>query len=380
MTPPHVSEAPSELVVCSLEAWDDVWRRNQFLVRELMRRDPALGVLFVEPPLDAVHSVRHRRRLGPTGLSPIADRLWRLRPLKLLPRVAGPFADASLRRQVLRAAALLGFSRPTLWINDVNYAPLVETGWPVLYDVTDDWLLAPTNARELARTRRCEDILLRRAGEVVVCSPALAASRGARRRVHLVPNAVDVDHFRSHRPRPIDLPPAPTAVYVGTLHEQRFDVALCDELAARHGQLAVVLVGPNALAPASVARLKARRNVHLLGPRPYDDVPGYLQHADVVVVPHVVTPFTESLDPIKAYECLTLDAPTVATPIAGFRDLSGQLHVVTRDAFVDTVGAALANRATPRTGADLPAWSLRAEQFGAALDRAGHRPRSGPPK
>ena len=40
-----------------------------------------------------------------------------------------------------------------------------------------------------------------------------------------------------------------------------------------------------------------------------------------MIVPHLVNPFTESLDPIKAYECLAAGRPTVATPVAGFRDL-----------------------------------------------------------
>ena len=36
----------------------------------------------------------------------------------------------------------LGFERPVLWINDSTYAPLAgATGWPTVYDVTDDWLL-----------------------------------------------------------------------------------------------------------------------------------------------------------------------------------------------------------------------------------------------
>ncbi len=53
---------------------------------------------------------------------------------------------------------------------------------------------------------------------------------------------------------------------------------------------------------------------------PTADVPAYLQHADVVIVPHLVSPFTESLDPIKAHECLAIDTPTVATPVPGFRE------------------------------------------------------------
>ena len=54
------------------------------------------------------------------------------------------------------------------------------------------------------------------AAEVVVCSPDLARSRGARRDVTLVPNAVDATHLRRARQRPVDLPEGPTAVYVGS--------------------------------------------------------------------------------------------------------------------------------------------------------------------
>ena len=45
----------------------------------------------------------------------------------------------------------------------------------------------------------------------------------------------------------------------------------------------------------------------------YEVVPSYLQHADVISIPHVVSPFTESLDPIKARECVAVGTPTVAT-------------------------------------------------------------------
>ena len=369
---------PRELVVCSLEGWDDVWRRNQFLVRELLRRDPLLRVLFVEPPLDVVHSLRRRHPLGRTGLTPVADQpgLWRLRPRKVLPRIVGPFADDSLMRQLQRAVMRLGFTQPTLWVNFVNYAPLVaRVPWPSVYDITDDWLLAPATPRELARTRRCEEILLREADEIVVCSPALAASRGGSRPVRLVPNAVDVEHFRSPRPRPPDLPTGPTAVYVGTLHEQRLDVALCAELALGHPGLTLVLVGPNALTASSSAQLTSLPNVHLLGPRPYHDVPAYLQHASVVVVPHVVTPFTESLDPIKAYECLAIEVPTVATPIAGFRELSDRLRVVPRERFVEAVATALAGSRPTEPARDVPDWRGRVQEFAAVLEQAGRRAR-----
>lgn len=361
-----------ELVVCSLEEWDEVWRRNQFFVDGLLRRHPELRVLYVEPPADPLHDLRRRRRLRAPRLRTLGEggRLRAFRPLKPLPRAGGPLADASLRLQTLTAAKLLGLLRPVLWLNDVTYAPLIDsTGWPTVYDVTDDWLLAPASAREHARLARLEELALADAAEVVVCSPALARSRGSAREVTLIPNAVDVEHFRRPAPRPFDLPPAPVAVYVGSLHNSRIDVDLVAELARAEPTLAVVLVGPDSFSHASRALLDGLANVHLLGARPYDDVPAYLQHADVLVVPHRVDAFTESLDPIKAYEALAVARPVVATPVAGFRDLGGPVTVAERGRFVDAVRTALAAGPAPESAVSVPSWDERVEAFGAVLDR-----------
>jgi GT2 family glycosyltransferase/glycosyltransferase involved in cell wall biosynthesis len=361
------------LVVCSLEPWDDVWRRNQFLVRELLATDPHLRVLFVEPPFDWAHELRRspRTRTRRRGLRSVRGdgRLLALEPGKVAPRVFGPFANRSLVRQVRAAVDQLGFDRPTLWINDSNFVDLLWTGWPAIYDITDDWLLASASARARRRLEAAERRLLRDAHGVVVCSAALAESRRAQRRdVTLIPNAVDHEHFTRSRLRPDDLPMGSVAVYVGSLHEDRVDVDLVDALACTYTDLEVVLVGPNSFGPSSSERLTARPNVHILGPRAYEDVPAYLQHADVVIVPHVVSPFTESLDPIKAYECVAVGRPTVATPVAGFRDLGKPVVVADTREFIAAVETALASAVEPALGS-VPSWNERAEQFAAVLRR-----------
>lgn len=375
------AEAPAEasslreLVVCSLEPWDDVWRRNQFLAEELLRRLPALRILFVEPPADVLFELSRQRRPTGSRMSVLrGGRLYAFRPLKPLPRRCGSFSDRWLHRCVVAATQRLGFTQPTLWLNDVNYAPLIRrTRWPSVYDVTDDWLLAPFAPREIARLRALDAVALADADEVVVCSPALAASRGRDRAVTLIPNGVDTEHFRRARPRPADLAPAPTAVYVGTLHESRLDIELVIELARSVSTLSVVLVGPDALSVAASNRLEAEAGITVLGPRAYADVPAYLQHADIVIVPHLVTPFTESLDPIKAYECLAVEPPTVATPVAGFRELAGSIRVASREAFVAAVEETLAAPPRRRPAAAAASWVDRARAFERVLMRAGGR-------
>jgi len=91
----------NDIVVLSLEPWDDVWRRNQYVVDGLLRRDPSLRVLFVEPSNDVLHSIASGRGLKRGRRLRTADgyggRLRLYQPDKVLPRFVGPMADALLR-------------------------------------------------------------------------------------------------------------------------------------------------------------------------------------------------------------------------------------------------------------------------------------------
>jgi glycosyltransferase involved in cell wall biosynthesis len=373
----------TSVVVCSLEPWSEVRRRIRILVDGLVELDPSLRVLYVAPAHDVPHELLHRRSLrGEPCFEQVAPRIHVLRPRKWLPRIAGPFADRSLERHVLHAVGVLGLEAPLVWVNDASYARFaIRSGWPVVYDITDDWLLTALAPRQLERLMDDERLLLERSEEVVVCSPALERSRGRNRKVELIPNAVDVELFSRPTKRPDSLPPAPVALYAGTLHEERIDVPLILELAEAAPEVAVVLLGPDCLTPRHSSELASRPNVHLLGSRPYDQIPAFLQHADVLIVPHLVNAFTESLDPIKAYECVASGRPTVATPVAGFRHLGPPVVVAERARFVAATLSALEEAGPPgapndQDGAGIPTWRERALAMASVMDRArGRGPR-----
>lgn len=380
----------SDLVVMSLELWDGVWRRNQHLVSGLMNELPSLRVLFVEPAADPLFALTQRRRpqVG-HSVQPVSDpyvgtghpRLWSYRPSKWLPRRLDGRTDQRLANGVRRAARRLDMVSPALWVNDPAGAHVMAgTGWPTLYDITDDWLLADRGSTETARVQAQEGALLREAVEIVVCSAALARSKGSRRQVHLIPNAVDLADLRSPRPRPEDLPDGRCAVYVGTVHTDRIDLDLCVRTARQlDGSAHVVLVGP-ALLSASNRALLEGAGVVVLGPRPRALVAGYLQHADVLLVPHLVDDFTDSLDPIKAYEYQAVGVPVVSTAVAGFREgRSSRVHVVGAGTFASTVERVLHDGPADHAGLEpVPDWSDRVRSFAPVLRhvlvRAGSSP------
>ena len=372
----------TDLVVISLEAWDEVWRRNQHMVAGLLRRDPSLRVLFVEPTTDPLHDLLRRgvpgRALGLRDAPRIEGvddgHLWLFQGAKWLPRRFDARADERMAAAVVRATSELGIQRACLWINDPDgVAVLQATGWPALYDVTDDWTLASRPAAQIDRHVRAEAVLLERCREVVVCSGALRRTKGMNRTVTLIPNAVDLDAYRLPRLRPVDLPPGPVALYVGTVHRDRIDLDLCAATAqALAGTGHLVLVGPAPLAAPDREQLD-RAGVVLLGARPADEVPAYLQHADVLVVPHVVTPFTDSLDPIKLYEYRAVGRPVVSTPVAGFRGHpDSRITTAEGSHFVSAVHAAVPTMTPFPDGADsadVPKWADRVEQMARVVAR-----------
>ncbi len=387
----------TDIVVLSLEAWDQVWRRNQHLVAGLLRADPTVRVLFVEPAADPLYAVLRDRvvprrgvglRLGPVLPEVDPGRLWLLQPTKWLPRVVDPRADLRWARTVRRAVTRLDFVDPRLWVNDLTGQALLQTTpWPALYDVTDDWLLAQRGSREHDRLVALERSLLKDADEVVVCSSALVTSKGRDRAVTLIPNAVDLAGYAAVTERPTDLPPGPVALYAGTVHRDRMDVELTVATAAAVGETGrVVLLGPALLDPPDL-RLLTDAGVLVLGARPAGAVPAYLRHADVLVVPHVVTPFTASLDPIKRYEYRAAGRLVVATAVGGFVD-SGmpRLTVASRADFPGAVASALAaavlgvaavgagpEHGLPPVDSGVPDWADRVRDLHNVLNRLGAR-------
>jgi glycosyltransferase involved in cell wall biosynthesis len=149
-------------------------------------------------------------------------------------------------------------------------------------------------------------------------------------------------------------------------------VELSADLArALAGSATLTFIGPVAL-EADDRDLLTGAGALLLGPREHAGIPAYLTNADVLVVPHVVTEFTDSLDPIKVYEYLAAGRPLVSTPVAGFRELVSPYATVVPAA--DLVAATRHQVEFPPEAMrpdDVPSWDLRAEQMRGIIREVG---------
>lgn len=326
---------PDKLLFFSLEHWDDVWRRNQFICDGLMSRHPNLEILWFGPSTDlwrakGLNSVT--QKLGCTYKpNPQLARLTAVRPYKPLPNSIGKWInEACLKQQVTAALKQLGWQTFLTWVNDQsarNILPLPGSS-STIYDITDDWTKASLPPRILDRIKQDDEWLLKNANQVIACSNSLYdAKKHLSANLSLVRNGVNTSLYSPTNvatkvtPTDIEFDGLPVACYLGTLHEDRLDVALLETLFQSLPQVQFAFVGPNALSAHSTEKLTAFKNCHILGSRPYSELPAYIKGCTIFINPHLVSDFTESLDPLKLYEYMATGKPIVSTNCAGFRDM-----------------------------------------------------------
>jgi glycosyltransferase involved in cell wall biosynthesis len=78
----------------------------------------------------------------------------------------------------------------------------------------------------------------------------------------------------------------------------------------------LAIVGADPAGPTGRALAARHAGLRLLGPVPFQDVPAYLEAADVVVVPQRETPDTRGQVPAKLFDAMALGRPIVSTRVS----------------------------------------------------------------
>lgn len=360
------------------DPWGEMKRPSQLMCR-LSHYTP---VVYIEPHLSATsvlknwraartpeHSARLERALanGSVEVRPnlhvVSTLVWlplhrmtRLLPPRLLSTLVSRQYAKSLAK-ARRAAERLGIGSPAVW---VSYPlPLDETddGWArVVYDCMDAWGDFPdslSDAKWRTQIVNAEKALLDRA-ELVFCSAAgLFESQRSRStgRVVLLRNGADIDHFApAERSVPSDIAEiqGPIIGYVGAVAEW-VDFELLGEVARLRPEWSIVLIGPSFKGRSmgdsrALSAIESIPNVHLLGPRPYEDVPAYVQSFSVATIPFKLNGLTRDTNPIKVYEYLAAGVPVVSTSLPEVESMRDVRLADTADQFVRACEAAMAER------------------------------------
>jgi glycosyltransferase involved in cell wall biosynthesis len=285
------------------------------------------------------------------GLQQVGPRMWVI-DLPMLPGLSNRLLREANRVLVTtylkRTLARLRMTRPTV-LTTLPYMDWLIRGLrheALVYYCTDDYSHWPSADRETLM--RADREFSKRADLILAASRALVASHEHTRRCRYFPHGVDFTHFAStpQAPAASDLAalPQPRIGFFGLIYEKlNFD--LLAALAHRFPQGSLVMIGPVAVCPPEFARLP---NVHLLGPRPYEELPRYLAGLDVLLMPYVNDEMIRQSGPLKLRECLASGRPTVSIDIPDVRAYQPHVRIgATGEEFVEQVRQAIEESSSP---------------------------------
>ncbi len=301
----------------------DIWDGNPHSRHHLMRRFARrFDVLFVESvPMRAVargdaHEWRRivrKLRAGSALRSPEPG-LHVLRPPPIPPagRVGRRAQLSVLRRQVERACRKLGLDGPRVaWFSLPVAAPLCgalgERGSLFYYQDRYDAFshVDVTRLREgVAALARCCEVSIATAAPLAQDLAELGADPT------VVPHGVDVERFAAATDTPADVRDLerPLVGYVGLIDDY-LSLESMLAVAERLDRGTLVCVGGSNIDTSPLTHPR----IELLGRRPYDDIPAYVNAFDCCIVPFAQNRLTVGVNPIKLREYLAAGRPVVAT-------------------------------------------------------------------
>jgi glycosyltransferase involved in cell wall biosynthesis len=376
--------------------WDDIWRNRHHIMTRLAR---ANRVLYIEPWEHLRPTLRRLRAgqirmadLGGPRLERINDNLWLYGPPLWAPRAERFPLNVSTRAIQIgllrRAMRELGFHSPILWLFQPDmeiYVGQFDESL-VVYHIVDEYAgYAGISDTWRPVVQQMERELARRADLIVVTSPTLYDSKSVlSEHLVLVPNAVDHEAFAAaiaHQAGgPADMAgiDSPRAGYVGAVND-KLDLALLARVTEQCQDWSFVVVGPVSISDEegkqALQALEALPNVHILGRKPVQEVPRYIDACDVCLLPYRVNEWTRNIDSLKLYEYLACGKPIVATDVPAAQRFSRVVSIATSDhELIACMRAALSEdsstlQATRRHIAAQNTWQQRVEALSVAIER-----------
>src|SRR5437868_4271060 len=215
--------------------------------------------------------------------------------------------------QVRLAMMLIGIYRPVLWVAIPTAADVAPhfNAKIILYQVSDKYDANEDSALSKDVIRSL-DAQLKSLAQVVMYSGRRLFAESTLPNRYFLEQAVDYDRFASPvgpTAEEIAAIPHPVLGYFGAI-DYVMDVPLIEEVAKRRPDWHWVFIGMR----SNLVQIDVP-NVHFLGSKPYADLPRYVRHIDIFVLPwRQENAFTGYGSAIKVREYLATGKPVVISP------------------------------------------------------------------
>ena len=371
-----------ESIVCF--AGEDWWYHHphskNHILKRLAQQNRVLFVNSITMGLPSASNpdfflkIRRKLRSYLRWLRKVPEGLFVLTPIAL------PFYGSPLLRAINRFL-LIAQLRLVMWLCDMRQ-PIVWAAIPsavdvvdhlgaklLIYQVSDKYDANEDSVLSRNIIRQMDHELKRRASVVMYSGRKLFEEATEPHR-YFLEQAVDFEHFAAvSRDTAAEIAsiPRPVLGYLGYI-DFMMNIPLIEEVARMRPEWHWVFIGGK----SNLVQISAP-NVHFLGPKPYSEIPAFVNHFDVCVLPWTLEKaFTSYGSAIKVKEYLATGKPVVISPLYEYADVPGiRVYKTTAD-FLAQVEDALQNdgdrkRELRQAAVRDCTWDVRTRQVAALI-------------
>lgn len=341
-------------IICFAKDWSENPTSNHHVMLLLAHNNKVLwlnSIVMRRPTLTSgrdLSKIWHKLQSFLGGADHPAPNLWVVTPI-VLPFPHSKLASA-INRRIVRA--IISYYRRKLDLRNFQLWTFLPTADEyvttlgeslVVYYCTDEW--STFTDLDGCKMSAMERRLMQRSDVCFMTAHSLLESKkGINPNSFLASHGVDHAHFAKAlapstiAPAEIATLPHPIIGFFGLIDE-RIDQELLARIAQMHADWSIVVIGRR---DVDTGALRSVPNIHLLGRRPNEALPGYCRAFDVGIIPYAVNERTRDINPIKLREYLSAGLPVVSTDLPEVKFYSDKVYVAHgHDEFIAKIEQAL---------------------------------------
>lgn len=310
------------------------WGRSYQLARAFIK----LGhqVLYIDLPSSVSNSFGKNNLLG-RDLSELSI----FRPRFGLPYARFPVLRSLNRINIL--AQVVNYLKNNKFVPDIIwvYSPYepnivvelkkIYKPYRVVYDCADERVsYAEMNGGERAANlvRKFESEIIKQCDIVFTITDNLKILKSTlSSNIHVIPNGIDIcmfnDKIEYSKPSIYDKMQGKIVLYIGSV-EKWVDLELIQQCANTLKDVSFVFVGP---CNVDVSSIKCMSNVYFTGKVPYSDVPAYIKHSDVCIIPFISDGMITYSNTLKALQYIAMNKKVISSYYNGVFDYDGLIEI-----------------------------------------------------
>ena len=380
-------------IICFSNDWDSDPLSKKHIMLRLAKHNRVLWINSIgnRKPTASVHDLKRigaKLRAFTRGHQQVQEGIYVYSPISI------PFFGNGVARWLNRKALgwslrrtcrKLGFKNPITWTflpASGEVAGSLGEG-KLIYHCVDEF--SEFTGTDKAAILQLERRLMAKSDYVIVSSERLyQTKRPYNGNTFLVTHGVDVSHFRKacHPqtvvPTEMKALKKPVVGFFGLIADW-VDIDLIRFLAVSRPDCSFALIGKIV---TDLRIFDDLPNVHLLGQKPYEVLPGYAKAFDVAILPFVSNELTLAANPLKLREYIAAGLPVVSTAIPEAERLRHLIRIGgNKLEFLDEMNAVLSSGQTgPRLEVsqqmDAESWDEKVEELSQII--SGKRLRGSP--